>query len=196
MIRPTRRDFLLTVLFLVALLVLLGLAGNSDRADAYLLPVRPPLPPAMPRVLERPCPGAPDALACYDPTRNVVYDRSGRDPYTISHELGHAADAQALDDSERAAYAVLVGDSGRPWRSQVSCDFAGSERCAGAEVVGTEEDFADSYAACRLRRLPIRSRRGETIIGGWESGYGFQPQTNVEQRRICTSIARWTQPNR
>lgn len=141
----------------------------------------------MPEVFHQGCPGQENEVAgCYfglgdaDSTGRV-YSRGAvfvisKSRFAKLHELGHAFDETMMDAGERQEYARLrhKGDLLWTWSDVVA-------NGALVQAIGTPaEDFADAYAACRMRRTPW---------GLWESGYGYYP-TPRQHHRICRAITR------
>ena len=160
----------------------------SAQATSYRPPVRPPLPPSIPAFgVDDGSVCGEDANGCYDATTNrVLLVHPTR--WTRQHELGHIADAQAMSDEERSSFLKLM-----PLVGHIEPD-AGWEGYDedDAYFYGAAEVFADAYASCRLRRLPRpRPDRHGVIVGSWEGSYGYDPDTNARQRRICARISRW-----
>lgn len=190
-----RRPHLPIVLALALLgavaLLLLAHAGGAYASSRYRLPERPPSPPVAPSVrydVAAYC-DAVDALACYDVGTNTIATKR-RSGWSWRHELGHAAAAQTLDDAERAEFTRLVyalplaeiePDAG--WWGYLD---------DGAYFFGAQEVFADAYASCWFRKLPSpRPDRHGVIVGSWPGSYGYDPNTNARQRRVCARLARW-----
>lgn len=193
--RPTFPIALGLSLIAALALLLLAHAGAAFASGRDRLPERPPLPPAVPTV------SAGDvtvcgwgASACYDSAFNVIYVVDYLTRFSRAHETGHAADHQTMSDAERASFmnsvvpkvAELEPDAG--WWGY---DEDGAYFYGGAEI------FADAYATCRLRLLPggVRKANG-ALVGSWSTGYGYNPETNARQRRVCARISRWVRtPN-
>lgn len=163
----------------------------------YQLPIRPQAPAvAFAAATAEDCGGEVAsglAVACYDPQTNTVYLGSEAGEWTRQHEMGHAADALYLSDEERSSFLKLMPvigdiepDAGWWGYDEPTPDGPDLMIFGGAEI------FADAYASCRLRLLPQpRPNRHGVIVGSWPSNYGYHPDTNNRQRRVCARIARW-----
>lgn len=181
---------------LVALLALgfLGLGATAQAHVSYKRPVRPPLPPAAPSYgTDDGSICGQDTNGCYDATSNrVLFVHPNR--WTRQHELGHVADAQAMSDAERSEFLrLVVGGLGH---IEADAGWWGYDD-QDAYIFGAAEVFADAYASCRLGRLPQpRPNAHGIIVGSWPGSYGYDPDTNARQRRICARIARWVKSPR
>lgn len=124
-----------TTIRLVAAFFLVLNTSSEARVKA------PPLPNPMPPIAIASCPGAPETDGCYRSDVNQIWLRRRAGAFMLAHELGHAFDAQRLDDGERHRFARLVDALDAPWLPSgdydLNLDYAG-------------EDFADTYAECWL----------------------------------------------
>lgn len=166
-------------LALVAFVVAVVAGCNVAEALAGQRLARPPLPSPMPPIVHGPCPGMPDAGACWDGTAVYVdaFDVDDRD--VLRHELGHAFDTRHLDDAERAALARLLGRRGVEW-----CDVGAWQARADEDTRHAPpcEQFADAYANCRTGARVASIR--------FVYGYGYAP-TPRQHRRVCAAITRY-----
>jgi hypothetical protein len=158
-------------------LTVVALAATTMCATASA--ARPPLPPETPRIVPSACPGLAVA-GCYDWLTNTIYS-AGLNQYGLTHELGHAYDAQVLDDGERASFGQRIGRPHMPWESTYLPD-------GQSDVVGLEELFADAYASCRLGWMPRRHGR---YAWTYTHAYNYEPHSNAQQRHTCAAISRW-----
>lgn len=175
------------------------LASCFNAAPAHAISYRPPVRPSLPTAavthgtvaeITVAC-GSEDALGCSDGEHVWLGPDAGR--WTRAHEFGHVADAQAMSDQERAAFLKLMPLVGH---IEPDAGWWGYDE-DGAYFYGAAEVFADAYASCRLERLPQpRPNRQGVIVGTWEGSYGYDPDTNGRQRRICARIARWVKSPR
>lgn len=122
-----------------------------------------------------PCPGVPATVAdgCYvEATEAIWVDGLPHNRLIVWHELGHAFDAQRMDDGERHAFSCLKGVHARD---------GDPSRC-GAEWTGDlAEVFADAYGSCAIGAMPGANR--------FLDGDDYLP-TAREHRQVCRFINR------
>jgi hypothetical protein len=140
-----------------------------------------PLPRPLPAIVHGHCPGISEndmTEGCYDDTANTLYVDRGVDRFGINHELGHAYDEDYMDATERQRFATLVGAPRDAWNATTVTPDGYLVQSDDA----VSELFADAYAACRLRMLPM-------IGHDWVLVYGYMPRA-PRHVKICGLIAR------
>jgi hypothetical protein len=120
------------------------------------------------------CPDDSLSTGCYYAHSNDLWIEDPTDRVTFSHEMGHAFDAQRLDDGERHRFSCLPAA-----QPPVEGD---PDLCGARWDENVAEVFADAYANCRLR---FRAGSVRFLYGN-----GYEPSTTRRHRNACRFIAR------
>src|SRR3954470_19693913 len=102
------------------------------------------------------------------PQATVYLGSFVQDRPTVLHEVGHAFDATAMTDADRAAFQAIFRDT-RPWRSPPN---------------SPHERFAEAYSLCA---------RHASIARTYGAAYGYRA-TPSQHRRVCALIRRAASP--
>lgn len=145
-------------------------AGLERNAEARALVI----PAVAVTIHHGTCPDDAQSTGCYYASSNEIWVEDPGDQVTYWHEMGHAFDAQRLDDGERHRFSCLPAA-----RPDILSD---PDPCGARWDESVIEIFADAYANCRLQ---FRFRSDEFMFGN-----GYEPSTLRRHRNACRFIAR------
>jgi hypothetical protein len=175
-------------LLILALAAAFFLLGASAHATSFATPERPPVvsvPIIHDAALTRQACDTTEAAGCFDGSTVYLATRSR---WTREHELAHATAALRMSDAEQSEWTREV----RHGLGEIEADAGwNGYDCDGAYCFGSAEVFADAAASCRLGLLPAPRPHHGRVVGRWPGGYGYSPDSNAEQRRVCARISRW-----
>jgi hypothetical protein len=138
-----------------------GVARYQHWVDTSAMPT----PPGTAFVVLASCPVAvSDGCIVHDAVPTIYLGPMVRDRATLLHEVGHAFDAAAMTDADRASFSAIFGDT-RAWD-------------AGPNA--PKERFAEAYSLCA---------RHPTIRATYTAAYTYRV-TPAQQRRVCALIRR------